>query len=171
MGKEGKQTGFSTRWHSVASPSAGTLRELCRLLLPPGFPLSLLWCGAGSFPLPQAALAISPELCSDSCHLTFFSTYRLGKQQQVLWEGIGHPVEDFAFNLRRCVSAHRGCLWQNSLCFQGTSPEQGLMFNCFAAAAKNTSSRWLSHPLRGGAPLLVWHTEISSTVLPGLALP
>lgn len=98
--------GFSTRWHSVASPCAGMLRELCRLLLPPGLPLSLLWCGAGSFPLPQAALAISPELCSDSCHLTFFFTYGLGKQEQVLWEGIGHGTNKAPW--RTLLSIFRG---------------------------------------------------------------
>lgn len=89
---------------------------------------------AGSSPLPQAAFAISPELW-DSCHFTFFSTYRLGKQQEVRedteeQEDLGgyrtgdqqSPMEDFAFSLQRCFSAHRGCLWQNSLCFHGIQP-------------------------------------------------
>lgn len=125
VGKEEKQAGFSAHWHSVASPSAGMLRGLCRLLLPPGLPSSLLWCGAGSSPLPQAAFVISPELCSKSCHFTFFFLLQAWKTTAGEFERIldqQSPVEDFAFFLQRCLSAHRGCLWQNSPCFHGDQP-------------------------------------------------
>lgn len=71
-GEGGEADGFLCSLALSVSPSAGVLRELCWLLLPPGLPSSLLWCGAGSSPLPQAAFAISPELCWKSCHFTFF---------------------------------------------------------------------------------------------------
>lgn len=69
--------------------------------------LSLLRCGAGSPSLPQAALEISPGMRCDAFHLTFFfffSTYRLGKQQQVTsggrwtWDQQS-SLKDFAFHL------------------------------------------------------------------------
>lgn len=62
-GEGGEADGFLCSLALSVSPSAGVLRELCWLLLPPGLPSSLLWCGAGSSPFPQAAFAISPELC------------------------------------------------------------------------------------------------------------
>lgn len=92
---------------------------------PSGLPLSLLQCTAGSPILPQAALETSPKMCYNSFCLTFFPpTYRLGKQQQVILGGYWtwdpqSPMEDFAFQLRRCVSVHRGCPWQNTPCLHG----------------------------------------------------